>query len=339
MIKPSTRVFRKQLLEGVAIPAIIRNGSYFFVDIDVYENGRVACWNFEDFKHFKKDVARGWVSTSIPNGDSISIHGLGDWVIGDGKWLFDQRSFINYVQSLIHELNPGLENMYTYSQKIINGVRIGESGNGTAYKELQRIPNDPFPDKINGNSTNLFYKENSGYCLVRVNAFADNTIQISRLANPINTSIEDFEKLVEAGIIASQIPDNSPVLIYGLGSFVAVTARFDTSITDKLNEIKDVIRKLNGQMSTLDICRHDYETYMANPTAENRTKLKTSYERIPDHQKIYVGDMDTKDIAVRMILYGKNEIENWSHYQLAKQLGEELPTIKIPNPSDDSGSE
>lgn len=119
MIKPTTRVYRKQTIEGVSIPAIIRNGNYFFVDIDVYENGRIECWNFEDFDHFKQDVMRGWVSLASPDNDEISIYGLGSWTIQNGNWLFNKDSFIDYVQSLIKELNPTLENLYKYSKKIL----------------------------------------------------------------------------------------------------------------------------------------------------------------------------------------------------------------------------
>ena len=50
------------------------------------------------------------------------------------------------------------------------------------------------------------------------------------------------------------------------------------------------------------------------------------------HHKSLVGDMDVKDTEVRMIIYGDQEIEKWSHYQLAKSLGEELPTITVPKP-------
>jgi len=46
---------------------------------------------------------------------------------------------------------------------------------------------------------------------------------------------------------------------------------------------------------------------------------------------MHVGDMNVKGTAIGMIIYGKQEIENWSHYQVAKELGEELPTINIPN--------
>ena len=184
MIKPTTKVYRKQSIEGYSIPAFIRNGTYFFVDLDVYENGRVECWNFEDFEHFKKDVNRRWVDLSIPENNEISIHGLGNWTITDGNWLFNKETFINYVQRLIKELNPNLENIYKYSEKTINGVRVRENGSGNVYKESKKYPNDIFPEKINGQSVNLFYNIVDIFYLVKVNIFSDNTLQLSRLETP-----------------------------------------------------------------------------------------------------------------------------------------------------------
>src|SRR5688572_28447570 len=137
MIKPTTKIYKKQTIEGYSIPAFIKNGNHFFVDLEVYENGRVNCWNFEDFEHFKKDVNRNWVDLSIPDNNQISIHGLGDWIIDNGNWLFNKETFIEYVQSLIKELNPNLENIYKYNQKKINGVTIGENRNGTVFKEIK----------------------------------------------------------------------------------------------------------------------------------------------------------------------------------------------------------
>lgn len=37
-------VYRKQLVEGVTIPAIIHNSSYFLIQMTVYEDGTVSCW-------------------------------------------------------------------------------------------------------------------------------------------------------------------------------------------------------------------------------------------------------------------------------------------------------
>ena len=80
----------------------------------------------------------------------------------------------------------------------------------------------------------------------------------------------------------------------------------------------------------------DRPTNLKAPMADNKEKLRISYERVPDHHKMYVGDMDIKDTQVRMILYGKQEIEGWSHYQVAQALGEELPTIDIPESEEDN---
>ena len=338
MIRPTTKVYRKEIVEGYSIPAFIHNGAHFFVDIDVYENGRVECWNFEDFEHFVRDVQRGWVSLSVPDNKAISIHGLGGWIVGDGNWIFNEETFIAYVESLIAELNPKFENMYTYTEKIINGVRIGESGNGTVYKEKKSYPFDIFPEKINGQSLNLFYKTSDDFHLVRVNVFPDATIRLSRLENPLELTMSEFENLIREGVVVSEIPLHTNISIYGLGSFKALEVQYVNSVQDKLLEMKDMVRELNGQPSSIEICRKDLESYRSNPSVENKNKLKMSYENIPDHQRMYVGDMDTKDVEVRMIIYGENEIENWSHYQVAKSLGDSLPSIQIPKPNDEEGN-
>lgn len=76
---------------------------------------------------------------SIPDNNKISIHGLGSWTINEGEWLFNKETFIEYVQNLIKELNPNLENIYKYSEKTINGIRIGERGKGQSIRKLKII--------------------------------------------------------------------------------------------------------------------------------------------------------------------------------------------------------
>ncbi|NNV57825.1 DUF7638 domain-containing protein [Limnovirga soli] len=338
MIKPSTKVYRKQIIEGFSIPAIIHNINYFFVDLDVYENGRVHCWNFEDFEHFKKDVQRGWVVLNIPDNNDISIHGLGSWTIENGSWLFNKKTFIDYVQRLIKELNPSLENIFKYKEKKVNGITVGENGGGIIYKEKKKTPNSFFSEKVNGQSINLFYKTTANFHLIKVNLFADGTLQLSRLENPIDLSIEEFEKLIIENNLVTEIPIGSTVYIYGLGEFSIKKMFYNANIQDKLLEIKDIQRQLKGEPTTIEICRQAHEKYLKNPTLENKEQLRVAYENVPDHQKIYVGDMDTKDIEVRMIIYGEQEIQNWSHYILAKEMGEELPTITVPKPIDEKNN-
>lgn len=332
MINPTTKVYRQKTVEGFSIPAIIRNGSYFFVDLDVYEDGRVNCWNFEDFEHFKKDVRRGWVKLSIPDNEEISINGLGAWTITGGVWIFEQESFIDYVLSLIKKLNPKLKNIYQHSMKKVNGVTISERGNGTIYKTHYDTPDDVCPDKIDGKSTNLFYKVKDEYHLVQLNIFADQTLRLSRLEETVELSFPELEELVTKEIIVTQVPALSRVHIYGLGSFTMKEVQYCADVQQKLLEIRDIIGKLNGAPTSIQLCRQAHTQYISDPTLSNKERLKICYENVPDHQKMYVGDMDTKDVEVRMIIYGEQEIERWSHYQLAKARGEKLPTITIPTP-------
>ena len=91
------KTYRKQIIEGVSIPGLIRNGNHYFTDLEIYEDGRVECWNFQDFAHFKKDVHRGWVAVNIPDGERISIHSLGEWTINKGAWA-TQRSILHRLR-------------------------------------------------------------------------------------------------------------------------------------------------------------------------------------------------------------------------------------------------
>jgi hypothetical protein len=325
------KTYRTKVIEGVSIPGIIRNGAYFFVDLEVYEDGRVECWNFEDFEYFKNDVQRGWVSVNIPDGNEISIHSLGKWTINDGVWDFEKKSFIDYVWGIIQQLNPNLSNLYRYSKKIVNGVTIGESGKGRIYKENKRIPNDPFPEKIDGQGINLFLKDVNEYHLVRIDIYNHESIIVNRLEKPFELSLRQIEQMISEERILTELPIGAQVKILGLGTFKVEKETYSVNISDKLIEIIDTIKVLNGEPSSIELCREVYEEYVEKPSENLKAKLKEAYENIPNHERRYLGNMDVKDTAVRMIIYGKNEIEKWSHYQAAKQMGEELPTINIPD--------
>ncbi|PSL26343.1 DUF7638 domain-containing protein [Chitinophaga ginsengisoli] len=331
-MQPTTRVYRKQIIEGVSIPALIHNDSYFFTDLDVYEDGRVSCWNFEDLEHFKKDVRRGWVALSVPENEYISIHGLGKWSVKNASWTFDSETFIEYVSSLIKELNPHMENIFKYRQKVVKGVRIGETGTGIIYKPEN--PKDIFPEKIEGNSTNLLYRSGDEYYLVKATVFADLKISLNRLEKPLDLTFAELQELVDKKVVLTELPAQARVCIYGLGSFNIGECGYVIAIDQKLLEIQDQLRELRGEPGSKQICIEAYNKYLENPVSENKEQLKVSYENVPAHERMYLGDMDTKDIPIRMIIYGEQEIENWSHYRVAKARGMELPVIRIPKQKD-----
>lgn len=330
------KTYRKKVIEGVSIPGLIKNGTHFFVDLEVYEDGRVECWNFEDFEHFKKDVQRGWVAVSVPDGNELSIHSLGNWKITDGSWIYSNDSFVDYVWSIIKHLNPNLTNLYSYSEKKVNGITIGESGSGIIYKEKERRPNDPFPDKIKGEGVNLFLKDDhSGFYLARFDLYDQDSIIVNRIEKPFEITLAQLESMIAEGKVLTELPLGASVQIWGLGKFTIQAENYATDISEKLLEIKDSLRVLKGEPSTIEVCKVIFQQYLANPSQVLKAQLKEAYEQIPEHERMFVGDMDVKDTAVRMVIYGDQEIENWSHYQVAKHLGGELPSISVPKPEDE----
>lgn len=207
---------------------------------------------------------------------------------------------------------------------------VGESGDGTVCKRA--APASFFSQRLDGASLDLFYRQEAVYWLVQVTVFADGQVQLGRLETPMELTLAALRELVRHQVVLTEVPLGARVRVHSLGSFTVGQASYVAAVQDKLLELEDMHRKLAGEPTTLDRCRQAYEDYLAQPTVNHQDLLRTSYERVPKHLRGYVGDMDTRDTPVRMIIYGEQEIEGWSHYQVAQARGEELPTIHLLTP-------
>ncbi len=136
-------------------------------------------------------------------------------------------------------------------------------------------------------------------------------------------------------MVVTEVPPGTSVRVHGLGGLILAQASHVVSINSKALEIKDMQPTLAGAPMTLKLCRQAYESYLEKPTPTHREALRKAYEQVPEHLRRYVGNMDTRDTAVRMILYGEQELEGWSHYQVAQARGEELPSITLPKPEEE----
>ncbi|MCR9250957.1 MAG: hypothetical protein NXI20_11050 [bacterium] len=332
---------RKMVVKGRFVPGVINNGgNYFFVNLEVFEDGLIDCWETVDLELFRGKVDSGWVTPIIPNEKNLSIHHLGSWLVKNGEWNFNRESYFDHIRNVIKDLNPEMKNLYNCfgtTTKKIGQVNVSVLGMARGKPVRREKTGDYFSPKHNGDSFHAFrMRSNSEYDLVSINIFADSRIQISGIEQPELLSIEEFRNLVEAQVITTEIPENSKVHIYGLGKCTVGECQYSTDINEKVSEINDIIAELNGKKTSLIICHEIYDEYLSNPTVKLRDSLKVAYEKIPLHLRTYVlGDMDTKDIPVRMIIYGDKEIENWSHYLIAKQEGYELPQLNVPKPKDE----
>ena len=143
------------------------------------------------------------------------------------------------------------------------------------------------------------YIHNGQYHLTQIKVYEDGLIDCWELV-----SFEEFKKKVRQGWVVTEVPNIADINASLLGSFTATNVVNYVKPEEFIKEVKDVIDELNGKPTTSELCREAYEEYKKDPTEANKIKLKSAYEAVPQHNRIYIlGDQDHKDSAIQSILY------------------------------------
>lgn len=325
-----TAVTRTEQIEGFSIPGIILNMQYHFTDLQVYSDGLISCWGMVDLPMFKNKLSKSWVVTSIPDGQTISIFSLGSWVIENGAWDYDEESFYAYVKKLIKTLNPTLENLYNYNGE--NYKMIGKSS-VAKHSSLNSKPYyydnpDSFLSKRNeGEKFHVFYRnDDTKTYLAELSLYKTGKIEITNLPVKKTFKFEEIKDLIQNEKLITELNTGEKITILGLGSFT-VKSGSGVDITAKYNEFEDKYSELNGTENSISKCARIFDAYKLDPSFKLKQELKEAYEKVPEHQRMFVGDMDTKDYEVRQIIYGDSIKKEWEdHY------GFEYPYDDMPEP-------
>ena len=327
-------------IEGVVLPAFIHNGGYFFINLPIYADGLVDAWELLDRQVFEEKLAQGWVTTSVPDGESIYVHGLGSWGIRGGEWKLSPRQLGDLVQKCVRELNPEMTNLYNCHGRTTRKVgKVNVSILGMP-KPTPVRPKDesPLTSLSRGRSLSVFSREGDTSYLADLRVFEDGFLEIGRLPTPRTLPRNALAAEISVGRLFTKPGEGQRVHIDQLGSFIVDSEDWTITPDDLLLETADLFAELSGQLTSIQKCRACYDAFLAAPTVANREALREAYEAVPEHKRMYLGDMDTKDVPIRMIIYGKQELENWSHRIVARDLGvSPLPTISVPDVLPDGG--
>lgn len=185
--------------------------------------------------------------------------------------------------------------------------------------------------QIPGVSLPAFLHNGGIYTLFDIIVFKDGVIDCLELL-----SFEEFRERVESGWIVTTLPEGARIDISLLAQCQVTGVHSFVREEEFVKEVADEIERLNDRPTTIDRCRVAYTQYNADPSEETRLALKEAYEAIPEHNRDRVlGDMDVKDIPIRMIIYGEEEVEKWSHRIVLRELGlDPLPTIQVQKPDE-----
>lgn len=111
--------------------------------------------------------------------------------------------------------------------------------------------------------------------------------------------IEGFKKKIEEGwVVFPKEGDQFDVE----GLLVTVTKnKYALTPEEFIHKIQGIILELNGRKLLVE-CKDALEAYKLNKTPLNLEILRDAYYLIPADQRMYVGDMDTKDGEVLFYL-------------------------------------
>jgi hypothetical protein len=328
-----TTITRTDILEGFSIPGIIHNMQYHYTDIQVYSDGLISCWEMVDLQMFKDKLHKGWVVPSIPDGEAISIFNLGHWFIEQGEWQHTRETLYDYVYSLVKKLNPTLENLYKY-----NGNSSKKVGEASVAKHFIPEPkpyyyDDPtsfFPQKINGSKFCIFFRNDDGKTyLAELSIYKSGHIEITNIPIKKVFAFDELNELVNKGQITTDLKIGETITIIGLGSF-KIASGYGIEMKLKLDELADKLGELNGRENSIAKCARIFGEYKKHPTKKTKEELKEAYEAVPEHRRIFVGTMDTKDYEVRQVIYGDIVKKEWED-----NYGYEYPYDDMPKPIDE----
>ena len=284
---------------GYGHPTFIRNMQYHLTTLDAYSDGAVDIWGFLDLDLFTEKLRTGWVWPSPPNGERISVHSLGQWTSCEGQWTETIDSMHRKVIEAVHELNPqeqNLLNMEGSDTEMKGKVRYAKLG--LSDREPCRQANGD--GLIIGREVPVFAVNGVKHVLTRLFIFSDGLCRIG-----YDGSLQQRDTVIEmfsSGRLVTSVPDGCRITVEGLGSSTCAKGYWYVDPDERVREIIALHDELNGANDPVRECLLRKRSYLDDPTKTNLEALRFAYLAVPEHLRLYCGDMDSKDSEIRKIL-------------------------------------
>lgn len=301
------KVYRRQRIEGVTVPAVIHNSQYFWHNMAVYEDGTVSCWKKVDLEDVLSTLNRGWLTVSVPEGKSLSVHGACCFEIKNAKWNFTNESYFEFIKDTVRSMNPEMANIYKTSdheREKWDKLRIGFTASPTHCKLIEM----PFKYEFtNGDGTNIFMRVDGSVTLTALYAYEDGFFGVDGL-NKILT-FDDIEKLFAEKKLCTAPKDGEIISLGALGTAECASSYSKVKQKEKLKEIENMSLKIQKKPDAHELCIRAYHAYLVEPSEFYKERLRKAYEAVPEHERCFLGDMDSRDSDFRRILYSNNKRE------------------------------
>lgn len=287
---------------GRSISLFINNWQCHLTTVDVYADGSIDCWGLVDRALFRGKLQSNWVVPAPKAGQTLSVFNFGFTGVSDGRWMQTAHTIAQEVESVVRSLNPEMRDLLdmqgsnTKMSGKASDVTLGFSDK-KPYRKDATGEND-----ILGESVPVLRVEANGFELNRLVVYADGLCQVG--SGEALVPIADVPSLYERGVICNAAPAHSRIVLPGLGEFRATSGFGSVAVHSRIGELHDMLNQLNGKPSVITTCSKLFEQYEQEPSPESKEALREAYEAVPEHLRCYCGDMDTRDTAIRAVLYG-----------------------------------
>ena len=298
------KIYRYQRVEGKYFPGIINNVNYFFTTVALYEDGVINCWEKVEFHNIKNVIEKGWLCCEAPNGKNISIFQVGNYTIKSAKWKYNKETYYKTIIDNLKELNPKIENINKITREIPEEDYKKEILFLSKPFRLEHKIN--FHQWFNGDNTFIFYNLGGQLYLTTLTSYEDKTFEIGLLEEKY-FSLEEIKEMFEKNILTTEVKDR--FFIKDFAEIEIEKINYFVEKSQKFKEIEDMMKKVCEEETTLELCREAYFEYLADPCDYTKEKLRKAYEAVPEHERMYLGDMDSKDWDYRRILYSDEKRE------------------------------
>lgn len=299
------KVYKQQRIEGVTIPAVIRNGSYFWHNMAVYEDGTVSIWEKVDLENVPQKIAAKKLMFNLPEGKELSVFELCSLKIVSAQWSYDEQSFYDHIVETVKSINPEMENIYKTTpreQAKWKEHHIVFSASPTPCKLGEKFGYD----LLNGDSAHIFLHNDGKLLLTELYCYKDETFLIDGFDGFFELS--DIEKMFKDKTLTTKPKKGEKITLGDLG-VVEAEADLAVSPKNKLSEIKNKSLRVQGKPDAHEAAIKAYHAYLVEPNEFYKNRLREAYEAVPEHERCYLGDMDTRDSDFRRILYTDDKRE------------------------------
>jgi hypothetical protein len=285
---------------GRSISVLINNMQCHLSTVEVYEDGAIDCWGFVDRELFQAKLDAHWVVAAPQATQSITVANFGTTGTAQGRWHQSAQGIADEVNATMRALNPKMQNLIEPGglAKLRAKVRYALAGSSTR-RAFRKVEPD---EEVLADSVPVLRAHEGMFELTRLMIYADGFIQVGPEGELL--PIEQLSSVFAARKIANRAPVNAQIRLPGLGEFRSRNEFGDVSVHDRIGEIHDKLRVLRGEPSVIDVCVQRFADYAEDVSPEAKRALREAYNAVPHHLRRYCGDAESRDKAIRAVLFG-----------------------------------